>query len=213
MDLAARGRERGIAAAHRYCAPVCRLAPRASGPPLLSRPRRVAPTPPVSRPGPHRWRASPPARAPAAPTEDPPPRRPHHAPLVSPPPSVAIAASGPTATSRTSGSCGRQSTSTLSIRSTASMSAPTDPFGNRIAVGPSSTPSASPSCSRSEEASRGAATRMPGTMPRSDKSHTPLWLAPSGPVMPARSRTNVTGNFSSATSMSTWSKARLRNVE
>ena len=40
---------------------------------------------------------------------------------------------------------------------------------------------------------------MPGTMPRRDKSQTPLWLAPSGPVMPARSRTKVTGSFGSPT--------------
>ena len=40
----------------------------------------------------------------------------------------------------------------------------------------------------------------------------PWWLAPSGPVTPARSSTTVTGSRCSATSMSNWSKARLRNV-
>ena len=43
-------------------------------------------------------------------------------------------------------------------------------------------------------------------------SHMPLWLAPSEPVSPARSSTNVTPALCSATSMSTWSNARLRNV-
>ena len=40
----------------------------------------------------------------------------------------------------------------------------------------------------------------------------PLWLAPSSPVTPARSSTKVTPHLCSATSISTWSKARLRNV-
>ena len=43
-------------------------------------------------------------------------------------------------------------------------------------------------------------------------SHMPLWLAPSSPVTPARSSTKVTPHLCSATSISTWSKARLRNV-
>ena len=43
-------------------------------------------------------------------------------------------------------------------------------------------------------------------------SHMPLWLAPSVPVTPARSSTKVTPHWCSATSISTWSKARLRNV-
>ena len=43
-------------------------------------------------------------------------------------------------------------------------------------------------------------------------SHMPLWLAPSSPVTPARSSTNVTPHRCSATSISTWSKARLRKV-
>src|SRR5918999_5855468 len=38
------------------------------------------------------------------------------------------------------------------------------------------------------------------------------WLGPSGPVIPARSRTNVTATPWSATSMTNWSKARLRKV-
>ena len=41
----------------------------------------------------------------------------------------------------------------------------------------------------------------------------PLWLAPSLPVTPARSSVTVTGARCSATSMSSWSNARLRNVE
>ena len=44
-------------------------------------------------------------------------------------------------------------------------------------------------------------------------SHMPWWLAPSGPVTPARSSTNVTPQRCSATSISTWSKARFRKVE
>ncbi len=43
-------------------------------------------------------------------------------------------------------------------------------------------------------------------------SHMPLWLGPSAPVIPARSSMKVTPALWSATSMSTWSKARLRNV-
>jgi hypothetical protein len=54
---------------------------------------------------------------------------------------------------------------------------------------------------------------MPGTMDINDRSHMPLWLGPSGPVTPARSSTNVTGCFNRATSMSSWSKARFKNVE
>ena len=40
----------------------------------------------------------------------------------------------------------------------------------------------------------------------------PLWLAPSSPVTPARSSTNVTGSRCSATSISAWSNARFMNV-
>ena len=43
-------------------------------------------------------------------------------------------------------------------------------------------------------------------------SHMPLWLAPSSPVTPDRSSTNVTPHRCSAQSISTWSKARLRKV-
>ncbi|COX30384.1 Uncharacterised protein [Mycobacterium tuberculosis] len=86
-------------------------------------------------------------------------------------------------------------------------------MGNRNAVGPSSTSSASPSSSRNRVASLGAATRMPGTIPSIDKSHIPLWLAPSLPVIPARSSTMVTGSLCSATSIMIWSNARFRNVE
>ena len=43
-------------------------------------------------------------------------------------------------------------------------------------------------------------------------SHMPLWLGPSSPVTPARSSTTVTGSLCSATSIRSWSKARLRNV-
>ncbi len=43
-------------------------------------------------------------------------------------------------------------------------------------------------------------------------SHMPLWEAPSVPVMPARSSTKVTPHLCRATSIRTWSKARLRKV-
>ena len=43
-------------------------------------------------------------------------------------------------------------------------------------------------------------------------SHMPLWLAPSSPVTPACVSANVTPHLCRATSISTWSKARLRNV-
>ena len=52
----------------------------------------------------------------------------------------------------------------------------------------------------------------PGTTWRIDMSHMPLWEAPSAPVTPARSRTKVTPHWCRATSISTWSKARLRKV-
>ena len=40
----------------------------------------------------------------------------------------------------------------------------------------------------------------------------PWWLGPSGPVTPARSSTKVTPAWCSATSISTWSNARLMKV-
>ncbi|CAM5456481.1 hypothetical protein SVIOM342S_06629 [Streptomyces violaceorubidus] len=43
-------------------------------------------------------------------------------------------------------------------------------------------------------------------------SHMPLCEAPSTPVTPARSRTKVTPQRCSATSIRSWSKARLRKV-
>ena len=43
-------------------------------------------------------------------------------------------------------------------------------------------------------------------------SHMPLCEAPSVPVIPARSSTNVTPARWSAQSMSSWSNARLRKV-
>ena len=95
---------------------------------------------------------------------------------------------------------------------TASASPPTVPLGNRTTVGPSVTATASLSSSAMRVASRGAAIRSPGTTCRIEPSHMPWWLAPSGPVTPARSSTIVTGSRCSATSISTWSKARLRNV-
>ena len=104
-------------------------------------------------------------------------------------------------------------TSTPSTRRTAGTDSITAPLGNRIAVGPSSTATASASSSRNVAASRGAATRMPGTMPSSDRSHMPLCDGPSLPVTPALSSTSVTACRCSATSSSSWSKARLRNVE
>ena len=92
------------------------------------------------------------------------------------------------------------------------MSSGGGPLGKRTTVGASSTSTASRSSSRSRAASRGAASRRPGTTCRIDMSHMPLWLAPSSPVTPARSSTKVTPHLCSATSISTWSKARLRNV-
>ena len=108
---------------------------------------------------------------------------------------------------------GSRSTSTPPIRRTAGTDPITAPFGKRRAVGPSSTATASASSSRNVSASRGAATRMPGTTPRIDRSHMPLCDGPSLPVTPARSSTSVTAWRCSATSMSSWSNARLRKVE
>ena len=84
--------------------------------------------------------------------------------------------------------------------------------GTAATVGPSAWATASRSSARSVGSSRGAAIRMPGTMPSSARSHMPLWLAPSSPVRPARSRTTVTGRRCSATSIISWSNARLRKV-
>ena len=96
---------------------------------------------------------------------------------------------------------------------TASTSPPTLPLGNRTTVGPSDTSTASLSSSATRLASRGAAIFMPGTSCMIEPSHMPWWLAPSGPVTPARSSTSVTGSLCRPTSISTWSKARFRNVE
>ena len=59
----------------------------------------------------------------------------------------------------------------------------------------------------------GASTRIPGTLASIAMSYTPWWLGPSGPVIPARSMQNTTGRRCNATSYTTWSQARLRNVE
>ncbi len=96
---------------------------------------------------------------------------------------------------------------------TASASAPTSPLGQRTTVGPSLTSMASLSSSAIRLPSRGAATLSPGMTCRIEPSHMPLWLGPSGPVTPERSRVTVTGSLCSATSMSSWSNARFRNVE
>ncbi len=100
----------------------------------------------------------------------------------------------------------------LPALATGSASAPTFPLGKRSTVGPSLTATASFSSSAIRVASRGAAIRSPGTTCRIEPSHMPLWLAPSGPVTPARSSTKVTGSWCRATSISTWSNARFRNV-
>ncbi len=97
-------------------------------------------------------------------------------------------------------------------RSTAGTAGPTDSLGKRTSVGASSTATASRSWARSWSASRGAAMRRPGTTWRTDMSHMPLCEGPSAPVTPARSRTKVTPQRCRATSMSSWSKARLRKV-
>ncbi len=133
--------------------------------------------------------------------------------------SAASSATGtidPTATISTSCSCdspGERSTSTPSdSRRSAGMSGPTEPFDHRSTVGASSTATASRNSSRSVAASRGAAIRIPGTTCSSARSHIPWCDGPSGPVMPARSSTKVTPARCRATSISTWSNARLRNV-
>ena len=98
------------------------------------------------------------------------------------------------------------------IRPTAGTAGPTAPLEKRTTVGASVTSTASRSWARTWSASRGAASRSPGTTWRIDMSHMPLWEAPSVPVMPARSRTKVTPHLCRATSIRTWSKARLRKV-
>ncbi len=121
--------------------------------------------------------------------------------------------SDPQATSSTSGAAPRRSTSTGPTRSTAGIEASTEPLGKRSTVGPSVTASASRSSSFSVASSRGIAIRSPGTTAQIEVSHMPLCDAPSVPVTPARSSTTVTGWRCSATSISSWSKARLRKVE
>jgi hypothetical protein len=118
----------------------------------------------------------------------------------------------PTATRSTSGRSPRCRTSRPPTRSTAGTTGPTDSLGNRISVGASSTATASRSCAHSWSASRGAAILSPGTTWRMDMSHMPLCDAPSTPVTPARSSTKVTPQRCSATSISSWSKARFRKV-
>ena len=53
---------------------------------------------------------------------------------------------------------------------------------------------------------------IPGTSCNNERSHMPLWLAPSLPVTPARSSTKVTPALCRAQSMRTWSKALLMKV-
>ena len=93
------------------------------------------------------------------------------------------------------------------------MSAGTAPFGKRTTVGRVVDVDrlAQLGAQRRAVARRGDAAG-PGTTCRIDRSHMPLWQAPSSPVTPARSSTKVTPARCSATSISTWSKARLRNV-
>ncbi len=102
--------------------------------------------------------------------------------------------------------------STDPTRSIAGMSGLTLPLAKRTTDGPSVIASASRSSARSVGSSRGAARDNPGTSWRKDMSHIPLWDGPSSPVTPARSRTKVTGSRCMATSINTWSKARLRKV-
>src|SRR6266568_1935989 len=129
--------------------------------------------------------------------------------------STASAVIGPAASSSTSWlvpSAGPASTSMPPSFPMAGRSPGALPRGNLSAVGPSLTATASRSSSVSLLPSRGTATRIPGTICSSEPSHMPWWLAPSGPVTPARSSTNVTGSLCIATSSRTWSKARFRNV-
>ena len=129
--------------------------------------------------------------------------------------STQVTAIGPAPSSSTSRPCSGPGSASTSIRPslpTASASTPTAPLGQRTTVGPSLTSTASLTSSATRLPSRGAATRRPGTTCRIEPSHMPLWLAPSGPVTPARSRVTVTGSLCSATSISSWSNARFRNV-
>jgi hypothetical protein len=86
-------------------------------------------------------------------------------------------------------------------------------FGHRMAEGPSVIARASSNITSSSWAEEGAKTVMPGTLVSSAMSSTPWWLAPSSPVMPARSMQNTTGWPWRPTSRLTWSKARVTKVE
>ena len=59
---------------------------------------------------------------------------------------------------------------------------------------------------------RGGEAQPGDELGQDDMSYMPLWVGPSSPVTPARSSTKVTPHLCSATSSSSWSKARLRNV-
>ena len=61
--------------------------------------------------------------------------------------------------------------------------------------------------------SLGVITIMSGTQRRNVRSRLPLCVAPSGPTRPARSMAKSTGSRCRATSWTSWSKARCRNVE
>ena len=94
----------------------------------------------------------------------------------------------------------RYKTSIPSRLSKAGISGLTTPFGKRIKDGASLISKASRNVSLTLCPSRGAATCNVGTIPVSAKSHMPLCDGPSSPVIPARSRTNVTPALWRATS-------------
>src|SRR6266545_4017076 len=91
---------------------------------------------------------------------------------------------------------------------------------NRAATSTPRWPNGPTTTSRTSARSPRARTSMPATPTRSSAGRSggtaPVGkrtrVGPSGPVIPARSSTKVTGSRCMATSSSTWSKARLRNV-
>ncbi len=85
-------------------------------------------------------------------------------------------------------------------------------------VGPVESASASASSSARRAASRGAAIRSPGTSWLIEPSHVPLWLAPSGPVTPARSSTKAVLGYLADRQLADgglepgWSRSRLHTI-
>ena len=67
-------------------------------------------------------------------------------------------------------------------------------FGHRSATGPDVIRIASSSITATSSNDDGANRVRPGTLVRSARSNSPWWLAPSSPVIPARSMQNTTGS-------------------